>query len=107
MSPRDLAAQYEALSFSAPERTALEALAIQRGWAICQDGARTVFGRNGESLTAWWDENHRPWKAAPGAISGADLLDAAVFSAAAAWLRTELRKALAGDTVADAVEEAQ
>lgn len=85
--PRDLAAQYEALSSSATERTSIEAWAIQCGWAICQKRTRTTFRRDRQSLITWWDERRNPQKSA--------------------WLRTELRKALAGHAIAEAVEEVQ
>ena len=42
------------VSAALTERTEIEALAIQLGWAIKQDGPRTVCGYNGQALTVTW-----------------------------------------------------
>lgn len=38
------------------ERTTIEALAIQLGWAVNQGDRWTEFGRDNRTLTAWWSD---------------------------------------------------
>ncbi len=40
------------------ERVDLEAEALNLGWAMCKDGPRSTFGRNGGTISVVFNENH-------------------------------------------------